>query len=274
MMKDSERLAADWRWLDWQQPWMHSLRSRGIPVLEQVRSGLAVYAALNQGLPPELAGWRFVPQSALPEGQAYESFIRTTRQIPTRDNWHDLLNGLIWLHWPRLKQHLNALQAAEIARDGVGGQRGRLRDALTVLDENGALWLAPQPLIDALQARDWRRLMVDLRPLWADSCLLPLGHALLEKLLQPRKPVTAHVLCRAWSGQSQPVDLDRHWAADSLLSPESLRLKPFSPLPVLGVPGWWPQNGDFSFYDDPLVFRGPRPTINMPTDGRIQVTAA
>jgi hypothetical protein len=28
---------------------------------------------------------------------------------------------------------------------------------------------------------------------------------------------------------------------------------------VLGVPGWWPGNEDFSFYDDALVFRpGPK----------------
>jgi len=31
--------------------------------------------------------------------------------------------------------------------------------------------------------------------------------------------------------------------------------KPFSPLPVLGVPGWWPANADHRFYDDPAVFR-------------------
>jgi len=35
--------------------------------------------------------------------------------------------------------------------------------------------------------------------------------------------------------------------------------KPFTPLPVLGVPGWWAGNENFSFYDDSLVFR-PRKT--------------
>ena len=28
-----------------------------------------------------------------------------------------------------------------------------------------------------------------------------------------------------------------------------------TPLPVLGVPGWWPENENFSFYDDSFVFR-------------------
>ena len=32
-------------------------------------------------------------------------------------------------------------------------------------------------------------------------------------------------------------------------------LKPFSPLPVLGVPGWWPDNAKLGFYDDAEVFR-------------------
>ena len=37
---------------------------------------------------------KFVSQDALPEGEAYESFIATTGNIPTRDNLHDLFNGL------------------------------------------------------------------------------------------------------------------------------------------------------------------------------------
>jgi len=33
--------------------------------------------------------------------------------------------------------------------------------------------------------------------------------------------------------------------------------KPFVPLPVLGVPGWWPANAEPGFYDDAQVFRPP-----------------
>jgi hypothetical protein len=36
-----------------------------------------------------------------------------------------------------------------------------------------------------------------------------------------------------------------------------LASKPFTPLPVLGIPGWWAENENFSFYDDSLVFRQP-----------------
>ena len=235
--------------IDWSRPWLASVARIGQPMVAQIAQGLPVHAALNQYLPAALqeAGLRFVPQEALPDGVAYETFIRE-----------------------QLKLHLNQLQAQAIARDGVGQRRGPLRDAITVLDENGAIWLAPQPLVEALRARQWQRLMVELRPLWAQSCLWPVGHALLEKLVQPRKPMTAHVLCLPWtpdtaaalqaSGDAVSSALDAHVARDMLVCADVLATKPFSPLPVLGVPGWWPQNEELSFYDDPLVFRAARPT--------------
>ena len=39
------------------------------------------------------------------------------------------------------------------------------------------------------------------------------------------------------------------------VSAEVLRQKPFTPLPVLGVPGWWPANEATGFYADAQVFR-------------------
>jgi hypothetical protein len=39
----------------------------------------------------------------------------------------------------------------------------------------------------------------------------------------------------------------------------------FQPLPVLGVPYFWPDNADPLFYDDTQVFRaGRRKTMNQP----------
>jgi hypothetical protein len=42
------------------------------------------------------------------------------------------------------------------------------------------------------------------------------------------------------------------------LTPARLAAKDFLPLPVLGVPGWWPDNESPSFYEDADVFRPPR----------------
>jgi hypothetical protein len=49
-------------------------------------------------------------------------------------------------------------------------------------------------------------------------------------------------------------DLSDRALADSL-QPEVLTTQSLIPLPVLGVPGWWPENEDADFYDDPTVFR-------------------
>ena len=254
--------------IDWSAPWLASVAQVGQPMAMCIAASMPVHAALNEFLPSVLldCDLRFVPQDDLPAGVAYESFIRSQRRVPTRDNLHDFFNGLIWLHWPQLKLHLNQLQSQAIADVGVSQQRGKLRDAITVLDENGAILLAPPPLVDALRAKDWQRLMVELRPLWAQACLWPVGHALLEKLVQPRKPICAHVLCLPWGdaeggldSATVPAALDARMAQDLLTSAEVLATKPFSPLPVLGVPGWWAPNENFSFYDDSLVFRSARP---------------
>lgn len=257
-------MAEPWH-IDWSAPWLTGLRTLGLRADTLVRQGRSVAQALQQvanehGL---LTGWQFAAQDALPAGQAYEAFIRAERRIPTRDNLHDFFNGLIWLHWPQLKQHLNALQAQAIVQQGVGAQRGPLRDAITVLDENGALLLAPQRLCDALRHRNWRQLFVDYRDLWARAQWLPIGHALLEKLVAPRKPITAHVICvphDAGHGPQEWAAVDAWLSASQHVGACNLAAKPYLPLPVLGIPGWWPENENFSFYDDSLVFRAPRTT--------------
>jgi hypothetical protein len=197
-----------------------------------------VAAALNAH--PD-APRHFVPQSALPAGEPYEAFIARSGCVPTRDNLHDAFNGLVWLQEPLLKARLNELQAEALARSGVQAQRGPLRDALTLFDENGAIWSdCPAPIQVAWRQRDWRTLFVTHRRLWQHSQPRLFGHALLEQLHSaPRKGLTAHVLL-----------------ADPLtLSAEDWSRKPFLPLPVLGVPGWHPGNADPDFYDDPAVFR-------------------
>ncbi|RYX97242.1 MAG: DUF3025 domain-containing protein [Comamonadaceae bacterium] len=214
---------------------------------------------------------RFVAQSSLPPGTAYEQFIFETQTVPTRDNLHDFFNGLCWLTFPLTKKKLNGLQAAEIARAGIQPVRGPLRDALTLFDENAAILSAPDAIWNALEAREWHRLFVDLRPLWADARLVLFGHALIEKLVAPRKDITAHVY-RANPPRGTLPELDAWLAAD--LSPATLATKPFVPLPVLGVPGWWPENENFSFYDDSFVFRPPRLSqVKQPSTSRPDATA-
>lgn len=235
--------------VDWRQPWLAPWRDPGQRVAQAVAGGLPIHDALNQA---QKSSVRFVPQSQLPPGEAYERYIFNRGNVPTRHNLHDFFNGLCWMRFPATKKRLNQLQAAEIAADGVLPLRGPVRDALTVLDENAAFLLAPQLLWDALTDRDWHRLFVELRPLWQQAQLFLFGHALLEKLVYPRKPITAHVY-RAQPAINSVAELDA-WVASDLCA-RKLAGKPFTPLPVLGVPGWWPENEHFSFYDDAKVFR-------------------
>ena len=244
----SETFAA----IDWSAPWLAPWRAQGQPLAQLLlQDDPSVHQAL-QTAAPQGAPVVFVPQSALPEGTAYEQHIWDTRRVPTRDNLHDFFNGLVWLQFPRTKRRLNQLQAQAIAADGVQAVRGPLRDAVTVFDENGALLQAPDALWDALRARDWQRLFIDLRPLWAEARLVLFGHALLEKLVSPRKPMVAHVF-HAPIAMNSIADVDG-WLADQM-DASAWSTKPFTPLPVLGVPGWWPANEAPGFYDDAQVFR-------------------
>lgn len=235
----------------WQAPWLAPYRACGEPLAQQVQAGRSCAEVLDGAGAP----LRFVPQTELPQGVAYERFIFEQQRVPTRDGLHDFFNGLVWLHFPKTKQGLNQLQAAQIAADGVLPVRGPVRDALTVFDENAALLQAPDMLWEALAARDWQQLFTGLRPLWAQSRLTLFGHALLEKLVLPRKAITAHVYRVPL--ELAPAALDAWLAQD--LAAKRLAAKPFTPLPVLGVPGWWPANREPSFYDDAQVFRPPRP---------------
>ena len=72
------------------------------------------------------------------------------------------------------------------------------------------------------------------------------------------KAVTLFTMTSSVAGDYQAM-LDKldAWLAQDI-DTQRWAGKPFSPLPVLGVPGWWPANEDAVFYADPLVFRPPR----------------
>ena len=211
---------------------------------------------------------RFVPQAHLPDGRAYEEFIGATGCVPTRDNLHDFFNGLVWLTFPRIKRQLNALQAAQIALAGVGKSRGAARDGATIFDENAALLVVRegqrgQELVDALRAHHWRLALFDRRADVGEAAQVWLfGHALMEKLVAPRKAITAHTRVLlvtddyfALSHQGQRAWIDARVAHE--LAADGLSTACFTPLPVLGIPGWW-DGQDAAFYDDASVFRPTR----------------
>lgn len=270
--------------IDAKQPWWQPL----LPLLASIH-GPNWRAALNAAAAAQgLTNWHdqplsFVPQQVLPPDCAYESFIFETGQVPTRENLHDYLNGLIWLAYPAIKQQLNRMQAGQIAQNGIGQARTPVRDALTLFDENAALLvLHPGPIGQAMHAalvaQDWASLFVLQREQFGNAChVLLFGHALLEKLCQPYKAITGHAWPlwgdadffaadlagqRAWVDARVAQQLAGLAALPDLA--QTLTTRVFSPLPVAGVPDWW-RGQDRAFYADSSVFRPasgrPRPTL-------------
>jgi hypothetical protein len=229
---------------------------------------------------------QFVSQDALPEGEAYESFIATTGNIPTRDNLHDLFNGSIWLTFPKTKALLNYYHMGEIALQGIGGSRGRVRDTITVFDENGAILVTAEPSIgEALIDFNWQDSLVSPRDKWdypnqpqkpnqpiqpsaeTQAAVYIFGHALLEQLIEPRKSLCAHSVVIhvepdffALSLPERIACLDNKLAEQmhALLSLPEVTPRMLAPLPILGVPHFWAENDSLEFYDDKRVFRSGR----------------
>jgi hypothetical protein len=192
-------------------------------------------------------------------GVAYEKHIYESGEVSTRkDSWHDLFNALAWCRFPRLKSAMNAVHYQHLGEEH-GGRRGKQRDALTLLDESGVIVTGSSaPLLEALAARDWKRAFIDLRDAWDGTAVMICGHAILEKFLQPYKSLTAHALY-LHSDPAMPAGEMDEQLAEALLDGHLLRTpRDLSPLPLMGIPGWWAGGEqDEAFYADKNVFRPP-----------------
>lgn len=258
--------------LDWPQAWFTTVR----PMAENVIAADDWRAYLNRqaaqrlltnhrGLPLQ-----FIAQEGLPEGVAYEAHISASGQVPTRENLHDFFNALVWLTFPKVKRQLNALQSAQIATLGIGKSRGPARDAATIFDENAAILVvedcaAGRALLAQLREHQWHAAFLEQRAMFDGQAeVWSFGHALMEKLVKPYKAICAHTWV-VWADQAffdleweeKRAWLDAHVAAQ--LQTHNLSTADYTPLPVLGIPGWWPQQ-DATFYADTGVFRAKRLT--------------
>lgn len=253
--------------IDWEQPWLQEVRPVGEKLVSASdwRRGInEAAAALNinnaRGLPI-----RFVQQADLPAGVAYEAFISNTGCVPTRENLHDFFNALVWLRFPQIKRQLNALQAAELSRkaalaEASRGSRGRIRDAATIFDENAALLVSCDPgWVTDLRMHRWQETLWTRRDAFGKELAIFLfGHALMEKLVKPYKAITAH----AWVVEADPaffslaLPQQLAWMDGRVaqLLEQGLTTVDFTPLSVLGVPGWC-AGQDEAFYADANVFR-------------------
>ncbi|MFO0146361.1 MAG: DUF3025 domain-containing protein [Betaproteobacteria bacterium] len=258
--------------LDRRAPWYGHLHALAVACTAAVPVLALNAVGRDRGL-SNAAGLRlrFVPADDAGTA-AYEAHIAATGRVPTRSAGagalHDLFNALVWLTLPATKAALNARQAQEIARAGVGAVRGAVRDACTLIDESGLVLACADTetygaVKQALATRDWLGLFVEQRAQWhARIAPVVIGHALLEKLARPYKGISAQVIVLdCHGGHGDLLHVDRR-AAD-FVQRADLATSVLAPLPVLGIPGWCPDNEERAFYADSRVFR-PRPVQRSP----------
>ncbi|WP_018507706.1 DUF3025 domain-containing protein [Thiobacillus thioparus] len=197
----------------------------------------------------------FMPDGRL-SARDYETHILRTGEVPTRaETWHDVLNALVWLRFPRFKAALNAAHGNAIVGE-TSPIRGRRRDALTVLDESGVWVISRNPVWPALLAeRAWRPLFWDHRhEVETTMQFVVVGHALLEKLLDPYPGMTGK--CLTLIAESLDPDVVEGLSVRTLAGIDSPRQ--LAPLPVQGIPGWDPANANAAYYANQDVFRPAR----------------
>ena len=244
------------------------------PVIERLPEGhFPTLAELNRlceerevvsgnGVPVE-----FVPQEGK-TGEPYEKRVYAYGKVLTRKaNWHDLFNALVWITFPKTKAAINRHHYREMASREGGELRGAVRDALTLFDESGVIVSSgDRSLSELLTGFEWKELFWERREdVVAKMHFYLFGHSIYEKALNPYKGLTAKAvifdMSRKNLDQEVPARLDGLDAqlarmfgdADALASTEN-----FAPLPVLGIPGWTPDNEDKRYYEDTQYFRPSR----------------
>ena len=216
---------------------------------------------------------RFVPQECgkLPFERQYEPRCYLNGEVPTRaDNWHDLLNALVWLAFPKAKAAINARHYAALMEREAGGdgaarsQRGAVRDVNTLLDESGVIVAyADEELAGLLRNFQWKELFWQRREqVMKGMGFYLFGHGLYEKALRPYAGMTGQGLLLkveqeffGWPLEQRLAHLDS-LLANHLAAPGQCRsTRDLSPVPLLGVPGWAAENEEAAYYDNTAYFR-------------------
>lgn len=260
--------------LDWDPLFL--ARSPAFDILRPACEGLDLQAwpdvrALSDraaGLknPPRNSAGRAIEfvEAQIQEALAYEQRTFSTGEVACRTkDWHDFMNALAWMTFPSAKAALNARHMAARG-DEVPGQRGRVRDTLTVFDEGGAIVLSSNAaVLEGIRNFRWKEVFWERRAQFtASTAVLVVGHALHQKLLTPFIGLTAQAMLlevppAMIAGAAQALVLHGDACAAALIADASRLQTPqdLAPLPILGVPGWCAGNDDPAFYDDVSYFR-------------------
>jgi len=211
-------------------------------------------------------------------------FLKGELQVRER-NWHDVFNALAWLAFPRAKAAVNArhYQALLAQQAALAANRGATQDALTLFDEGGVIVACSEPdLLPMLRAFEWKRLFWRERERVINHMRwLLFGHAIYEKALTPFVGITGRAVLLTVDGgfftlnlREQMALLDTRVAA--LIAHGSLfkTTRELAPVPILGVPGWWPENREEVFYDNTGYFRPGRGQAGVDQEATARIDAA
>ena len=182
---------------------------------------------------------------------SYERRISREGKIEIREgSRHDFANALAWLAFPLTKAALNSVHVRD-GRDATANGRSRARDAATLLDEAGMIFVCGDAELTALLRRwQWHALFWQRRDIVAERVTpLVIGHGLLDKLHAPFRALTAQALI-------VDATVDR---ADQVAAAE-VRAWDFAPnrlapLPVAALPGWDTEEIGERLFADREVFR-------------------
>jgi len=201
----------------------------------------------------------------LSDGLYYEERIYLHAQVPTRPcSWHDFFNAMIYILFPKVKQEINRLHYQDIVSSGKI-KRTKCRNALTLLDECGVvIAYCDDKQKEALTEQFWHQAFVANRSQWGDNIAgFIIGHANYEKALAPYIGFTAKALFVKVEPEFFSRDkFDQYRQLDTMVAQELETLmvdnRHLYPLPILGVPHWWPDNINPNFYDNVDYFRPKR----------------
>lgn len=258
-------------WVE-QSPLFENLQRLALNLPSVISGEWPALAELNRTL--NLDDVELVNEALLePSGLSYEGFIAQYRQIPTRSNWHDFFNAIIWSLFPATKREFNRLHQQDIEYHGVG--RTKRRDALTLFDECGVILVCSgSDWQELIKRHQWTELFWQQRTEWGKSIQpFVIGHALYEQAFN------AH---EGWCGKALVLEVSSHFFGLSLHQQYTeldrilaCKLKSLShpkqlyPLPILGVPGWQPYEVDASYFANPRYFcpaREPSPYLPLETE--------
>ena len=170
---------------------------------------------------------------------------------------------MIRVLFPQTKKLLNLLHIEEI-KNQPDSMRTKARDAITHLDESGIIIVSSQTsLLEGLKQHQWLEIFYQQSDLWSKQISAYIfGHGIYEKALHPFIGFTGKMYAiqveQAFfdlDKRQQYKQLDQLLAEDIKQSNALKNNQKLSPLPVLGIPGWYEQNKQKSFYLNEEYFR-------------------